>query len=74
MDAPGRSGPPALTPDHFCILVDDLLAATRRWEALGFIVTQAGASAGGGNVVRWNAVTAGDADRGRDGRSARRRA
>lgn len=51
MDAPGRSGPPTLTPDHFCILVDDLLAATRRWEALGFIVTQAGASAGGGNAL-----------------------
>lgn len=50
-DAPARSATPALRPDHFCILVEDLLAATRAWEALGFIVTQAGASAAGSNAL-----------------------
>ncbi|MEM8988706.1 MAG: VOC family protein [Pseudomonadota bacterium] len=38
--------------DHFCIMVDDLLTATRNFEALGFIVTQ-GSNTGGksGNAL-----------------------
>ena len=44
--------PVTFKPDHFCILVDDLLVATRNFEALGFIVTQ-GSNTGGdsGNAL-----------------------
>lgn len=47
-DAGSQSVSPEVRPDHFCIRVDDLLAATRAWEALGFIVTQGSNTGGGG--------------------------
>ena len=40
------NSPVTFKPDHFCIIVDDLVAATRNFEALGFIVTQ-GSNTGG---------------------------